>query len=158
MTENLTVENDIRWMKRALELASEAEKLGEVPVGAVVVSEETIVAEAYNRKETDNDPLGHAEIYALQKAAKNLGRWRLNNCTLYVTLEPCVMCAGAIIHSRVDRVVYGAADPKAGAVHSVMNLFSNTSFNHSPTVLPGVCEELASNQLKAFFKKLRKKD
>ncbi len=155
MAENLNVENDIVWMKRALELASEAEKLGEVPVGAVVVCNGKIVAEAYNRKEADNDPLGHAEIYALQAAAKNLGRWRLSDCTLYVTLEPCVMCAGAIIHSRVDRVVYGAADPKAGAVHSVMNLFTNANFNHSPKVTPGVCEELASTQLKTFFKKLR---
>jgi tRNA(adenine34) deaminase len=157
MTENLNVENDIFWMKRALELASEAEKLGEVPVGALVVCNGKVVAEAYNRKESDNDPLGHAEIYALQAAAKSLGRWRLSDCTLYVTLEPCVMCAGAIVHSRIDRVVYGAADPKAGAVHSVMNVLTNANLNHSPRVLPGVCEELASAQLKAFFKKLRDK-
>lgn len=155
MTENLNVENDIAWMKRALQLASEAEKLGEVPVGAIVVCDGKIVAEAYNRKEADQDPLGHAEIYALQAAAKSLGRWRLSDCTLYVTLEPCVMCAGAIVHSRVDRVVYGAADPKAGAVHSVMNLFTNPHLNHSPKVSPGVCEEQASQQLKDFFKKLR---
>lgn len=157
MTKNLNVNNDIAWMKRALELASEAEKLGEVPVGALVVCDGKVVAEAYNRKETDNDPLGHAEIYALQAAAKNLGRWRLSECTLYVTLEPCVMCAGAIVQSRIDRVVYGASDPKAGAVHSVMNVLSNVNLNHSPEVLPGVCEELASAQLKSFFKSLRDK-
>lgn len=155
MTETLNVENDIIWMKKALELASEAEKLGEVPVGAVVVCEGRAVAEAYNRKETDNDPLGHAEIYALQQAAKNLNRWRLTGCTLYVTLEPCVMCAGAIVHSRVDRVVYGASDPKAGAVHSIMNVLSNNNLNHSPQVTAGVCEELAATQLKMFFKNLR---
>lgn len=157
MTGSLSAEDDIRFMKRALELAAEAEKLGEVPVGAVVTSAGAIVAEAYNRKETDNDPLGHAEIYVLQAAAKNLGRWRLSDCTLYVTLEPCVMCAGAIIHSRIDRVVYAAADPKAGAVHSIMNVLSNVHLNHSPKVTAGVCEELASAQLKAFFKNLRDK-
>lgn len=155
MADSLKVENDILWMKRALELASEAEKLGEVPVGAIVVCDGQVVSEAYNRKETDNDPLGHAEIYALQAAAKKLGRWRLSECTLYVTLEPCVMCAGAIVHSRVDRLVYAAKDPKAGAVHSVMNILTNNSLNHSPQVACGVCEELASQQLKNFFKKLR---
>ena len=155
MTETLNVENDILWMKRALELADEAEKLGEVPVGAVVVCDGKVVAEAYNRKETDNDPLGHAEVYALQAAAKKLGRWRLNGCTLYVTLEPCVMCAGAIVHSRIDRLVYAATDIKAGAVHSILNVLSNSNLNHSPQVTAGVCEEAASSQLKAFFKKLR---
>jgi tRNA(adenine34) deaminase len=155
MTETLSVENDIVWMKKALELASEAEKLGEVPVGALVVCDGQVVAEAYNRKETDNDPLGHAEIYALQRAAKNLNRWRLTGCTLYVTLEPCVMCAGAIVHSRIDRVVYAATDPKAGAVHSIMNVLTHDNLNHSPQVTAGVCEELAASQLKSFFKKLR---
>ena len=144
-------------MKRAIELAAEAAARAEIPIGALVVCDGEIVAEAANYKESNGDPLGHAEILVIRKAAEKLGRWRLSGCTLYVTLEPCTMCAGAIIHSRLDRVVYAAADPKAGAVHSLYNILSDARLNHAPLVTAGVLEAEASGQLKAFFKQLRAK-
>ena len=149
--------DDARWMTRALELAAEAASLGEIPVGALIVAGDEIIAEASNRKETDNNPLGHAEVLALLDAAAQLGRWRLTGCTLYVTLEPCVMCAGAIVHSRVDRVVYATQDPKAGAVDSIYHVLSDARLNHAPKVTSGVLQEQASQQLKTFFKALRER-
>lgn len=146
---------DEKWMRRALELGAKAAHQGEIPIGAVIVNNDRIVAEAANLKEINQDPLGHAEIIAIQTAAKTLGRWRLNGCTLYVTLEPCTMCAGAIIHSRLDRVVYGATDPKAGAVQSLYQILSDPRLNHAPIVEQGLLEEEASQQLKSFFKELR---
>jgi tRNA(adenine34) deaminase len=139
-------------MRQALGLASKAGIAGEIPVGAVVVYENQIIAEAGNRKEDNQDPVGHAELLAIRKAASALGRWRLTGCTLYVTLEPCTMCAGAIIHSRLDRVVYAATDPKAGAVHSLYEILSDRRLNHSPIVVTGVLEEEAAELLRAFFR------
>ena len=148
---------DEQFMKRALELAAEAGAHGEIPIGAVVVCDGKIISEASNHKESNGDPLGHAEILGIRKAADALGRWRLSGCTLYVTLEPCVMCAGAIIHARLDRVVYAAADPKAGAVQSLYQILSDSRLNHAPTLTAGVLEAEASSQLKTFFQNLRKK-
>lgn len=146
---------DERWMRRAMELAAEAASRGEIPVGAVVVQGEDLIAEAANLKELNQDPLGHAEIIAIQAASRKLGRWRLSGCTLYVTLEPCTMCAGAIIHSRLDRVVFGATDPKAGAVHSLYQILSDPRLNHAPQVTAGVLEPECAQQLKNFFRALR---
>ena len=155
------LEKDEQYMRRALELAAEAGSRGEIPVGAVVVEEtpegSRIVAEDANFKELSGDPLGHAEVLAIRKASEELGRWRLSGCTLYVTLEPCTMCAGAIIHSRVDRVVFAATDPKAGAVHSLYQILNDPRLNHAPEVLAGVLQPEASEQLKSFFRALRKK-
>lgn len=150
-------ERDEYWMRRALELATQAASKGEIPVGAVIVFDEDnrLVAEAANLKESNQDPLGHAEILAIRAAARVLGRWRLSGCTLYVTLEPCTMCSGAIIHSRLDRVVYAATDPKAGAACSLYQILSDPRLNHMPRVTAGVLESEASTQLKAFFKRLR---
>lgn len=156
---------DEHYMRRALELAAEAGARGEIPVGAVVVEHSPgselepgrIVSEASNFKELSGDPLGHAEVLAIRKASEALGRWRLSGCTLYVTLEPCTMCAGAIIHSRIDRVVFAATDPKAGAVHSIYQILSDPRLNHSPIISAGVLQPEASAQLKSFFRELRKK-
>ncbi len=144
-------ERDLKFMQRALELAQEAADRGEVPVGALIVDGDTIVAESGNSKETVFDPLGHAEIRVIQAAASKLGRWRLTGCTLYVTLEPCVMCAGALVHSRVDRVVYGARDPKAGAVESLYQILSDARLNHRPEVSSGILTAECGDVLKQFF-------
>ncbi len=146
---------DAKFMRRALELAAEAGSRGEIPIGAVIVQAGEIIAEAANLKETNGDPLGHAEVLAIRAAAQRLGRWRLSGCTLYVTLEPCTMCSGAIVHARLDRVVYAANDPKAGAVRSLYEILSDSRLNHSPTVTAGVLEAEASEQLKDFFRRLR---
>ena len=153
----MDLKTDEYWMQRALELARAAGEKGEIPVGAVVVHEGELVAEAANLKEVNQDPLGHAEILAIRRASEKLGRWRLSGCTLYVTLEPCAMCAGAIIHSRIDRVVYGATDPKAGAVQSLYQLLSDPRLHHSPVVHSGVLASQASELLKSFFQKLRQR-
>jgi tRNA(adenine34) deaminase len=148
---------DERWMRRALELADAASARGEIPVGAVIVCDGAIIAESGNLKEASQDPLGHAEVIAIREAARALGRWRLSGCTLYVTLEPCTMCSGAIIHARLDRVVYAATDPKAGAVSSLYQILADPRLNHAPLVEAGVLQEEASLQLKNFFRALRKK-
>lgn len=150
--------DDEKWMRRALELADEAALRGETPIGAVIIDREGgCVAEASNLKESVSDPLGHAEILVIREAAKKLGRWRLSGCTLYVTLEPCTMCAGAIIHARLDRVVFATPDPKAGAVHSLYTILADPRLNHSPQVSSGVLQEEASDQLRTFFRALREK-
>ena len=154
-TRFLELQTDEHFMKRALELAAEAGLRGEIPIGAVVVCDGVVVSEASNYKETNGDPLGHAEVLAIRAAAEKLGRWRLSGCTLFVTLEPCTMCAGAIIHARLDRVVYAATDPKAGAVTSLYQILSDSRLNHAPKVTAGVLETEASNQLKTFFRELR---
>jgi len=151
------LKTDEYWMQRALEEAKAAGVMGEIPVGAIIVCGGELVAAAGNLKEANQDPLGHAEILAIRRASEKLGRWRLSGCTLYVTLEPCAMCAGAIIHSRLDRVVYGATDPKAGAVRSLYQLLSDERLNHSPAIHSGVLETQASELLKAFFQKLRQR-
>ena len=145
---------DEGFMKEALELAKEAAAEGEVPVGCVITRNGEIVGRGRNRREQDKNALGHAEIEAIHDACKNLGGWRLWECTLYVTLEPCPMCAGAIINARIPRVVYGASDKKCGAVRSVCTLF-DMAFNHHPQVESGVLEEEAAQLLSEFFQNLR---
>ncbi len=146
--------DDLTYMDAALALAREAAAEGEVPVGCVIVRNGEIVGRGRNRRETGKTALGHAEIEAIAEACKNLGGWRLWECTLYVTLEPCPMCAGAIVNARIPRVVYGASDEKCGACGSVCNLFS-MGFNHHPQVEKGVREEECAALLKQFFKDLR---
>ena len=146
--------DDRCYMEQALALAKEAAEEGEVPVGCVIVRQGQIVGRGRNRRETDKTALGHAELEAISDACKNLGGWRLWDCTLYVTLEPCPMCAGAIINARIPRVVYGAADRKAGSCGSVCDLFS-MEYNHHPQVVCGVCQEEAAALLSDFFQRLR---
>lgn len=144
-------------MQRALELARRAAQSGEVPVGAVIVETLSgrIIAEAHNEKENLASALGHAELLVIQRASEQLGRWRLTGCSLYVTLEPCVMCAGAIVASRLDRVVFGAIDPKAGAVRSLYQILEDPRLNHRPEVLGGVEAEGSGELLREFFRKRR---
>lgn len=144
------------YMKMALELALEAALDGEVPVGCVIVRNGQVVAIGRNRRESAKTALGHAEIEAIGAACEKLGGWRLWDCTLYVTLEPCPMCAGAIVNARIPTVVYGASDDKCGACGSVCDLFS-MDFNHHPQVIAGVCQEEAAQLLTDFFKDLREK-
>ena len=146
--------DDLYYMDKALALAREAAAEGEVPVGCVIVAKDKIVGQGRNRRETGKTALGHAEIEAIAQACENLGGWRLWECTLYVTLEPCPMCAGAIINARIPRVVYGASDSKCGACGSVCDLFS-MEFNHHPQVEKGVREEQCAQILKEFFNDLR---
>lgn len=148
--------NDEFFMDQAIELAKEAAKEREVPVGAVVVIDGKIVGRGRNRRETDKNALAHAEIEAINEACKTLGGWRLWQCDMYVTLEPCPMCTGAIINSRIKRLVYGASDSKAGSCGSVVNLFS-LPYNHKPEVISGLKQEECAALLSDFFKRLRKK-
>lgn len=143
------------YMKKALELAEQAYALGEVPVGAIVVKNDEIIGSGFNRRESGKNSLAHSEIIAIDEACKSLGGWRLEGCTLYVTLEPCPMCAGAIINSRVKTVVYGAPDPKSGCFGSVCN-FNCLPFNHHPEIISGVLEDSCGQILKDFFRSLRK--
>ncbi len=142
-------------MEQALVEARRAEALGEVPVGAVIVRGGEVVGRGYNRRETDGDPLGHAEILAIREAAQRVGGWRLTGCTLYVTLEPCAMCAGALVASRVERLVFGASDPKAGYCGSLGNLVKDARLNHRLDVVDGVLEEECGEVLRQFFARLR---
>ncbi len=141
-------------MRTALALAQEAADEGEVPVGAVVVKDGRIIGRGRNRREIGKNALAHAEIEAIDEACRTLGGWRLSGCRLYVTLEPCPMCAGAIINARIDEVVYGTADPKAGSCHSLVELFA-LPYNHQPLVRAGVLEEECRTMLKSFFRALR---
>ena len=143
-----------KYMRMALELAAQAEGDGDVPVGCVITRGEEIVGRGYNRRETNKSALAHAEIQAIDEACKRLGGWRLWECTLYVTLEPCAMCAGAILSARIPRVVYGASDQKFGACKSVCSLF-DMNFNHHPQVVSGVMEEESAALLRSFFQNLR---
>ena len=149
-----SINRDEKFMKHALAEAAEAFRDGEVPVGAVIVKDGQIIAAGRNRRECDKNALCHAEIEAIDNACKVLGGWRLSGCELFVTLEPCPMCAGAIINSRIDRVIFGAADKKAGSVGSVVNLFE-LPYNHKPEVTAGVLRDECSDILKNFFKELR---
>lgn len=146
---------DTRFMERALELARRAEAEGEVPVGAVLVREDEVLGEGWNHPIAAHDPTAHAEIVALRAAAARLNNYRLPNTTLYVTLEPCAMCAGAIVQARVARVVYGAADPQAGAAGSVCNLLQSQTLNHRAVVEGGVLADICGEQLRAFFRARR---
>lgn len=145
---------DIDWMREALALAAEAAEAGEVPVGCVIVRGETVVGRGRNRRETDKNALRHAELEAIDEACRTLGGWRLWECTLYVTLEPCPMCAGAIVNAHIPRVVFGAPDLKNGCCGSLIDLFS-LPFNHRPETVRGVLEAECAEQLKDFFARLR---
>ena len=147
--------DDEKYMKAAIAQAEFAAKMGEVPVGAIIVSDGDIISTGFNKRERLNNSLAHAEIVAINAACETLDRWRLLNSTLYVTLEPCAMCAGAIINSRSERVVFGAFDPKAGSFGSLVDL-SKLPYNHKPEVVSGVCGEECSKLLSDFFDKLRK--
>lgn len=143
-------------MRLALKLAERAAGLGEVPVGCVILKDGAVIAEGYNRRETDRDAVAHAEITAIRQACRALGSWRLDGCDLYVTLEPCPMCAGAIINARIRRLVFGAPDPKAGSCGSLVNLF-DYRYNHTPLLTGGVLERECSEILTYFFAALRDK-
>ena len=149
--------NDVFFMKEALKQAKKASKIGEVPIGCVIVQDGQIIARGYNRRNTDKTTLAHAELAAIKKASKAVGDWRLEDCTLYVTLEPCQMCAGAIVQARMKRVVAGAMNPKAGCAGSILNLLQVERFNHQVEFDHGVLEEECSKVLQEFFKQLRKK-
>ena len=148
--------NDNDFMGEALRLAGCAAERGEVPVGAVVVCDGQIVGTGFNRRETGKNALAHAELEAIDAACRRLGGWRLHRCELYVTLEPCPMCAGAILQSRVRTVIYGASDPKGGCIESCMQMYQTKGFNHYPQVVSGVLKEECSGLLTAFFKEKRK--
>ncbi|MEX2286861.1 MAG: tRNA adenosine(34) deaminase TadA, partial [Planctomycetaceae bacterium] len=140
-----------RWMRSALDQARIAYDVGEVPIGAIIVHQERIIAEAYNQRELLKDPTAHAEMIAITQAAQALESWRLLDCTLYVTLEPCPMCAGAIVQARLPTVIYGAADPKAGAVHTLYNITSDVRLNHQAMVIGGVLKDECCAILQEFF-------
>ena len=146
---------DEKYMKEALRQAKKALALEEVPIGCVIVREEKIIARGYNRRNTDKNTLSHAELNAIKKASKAVGDWRLEGCTMYVTLEPCQMCAGALVQSRIDRVVIGCMNPKAGCAGSVLNLLEMEAFNHQVEVTRGVLQQECSGMISDFFRTLR---
>jgi tRNA(adenine34) deaminase len=151
----MNIEADETWMRHALALAKKAEAFGEVPVGAVVVMNNTLVSEAYNQPIATHDATAHAEILALRRAGQRQQNYRLPGATLYVTLEPCAMCAGAMIHARIDRLVFAAVDPKTGAVGSLFNLLNDQRLNHKVIVRGGLLSDHAAMQLRTFFKRRR---
>ena len=146
---------DEKYMKAAIREAKKAYALDEVPIGCVIVQDGTIIARGYNRRNTEGDTLAHAELTAIKKASKKTGDWRLEDCTMYVTLEPCQMCAGAIVQSRMKKVVIATMNPKAGCAGSVLNLLQMAAFNHQVDVTRGVLEEECSQMLSSFFRELR---
>ena len=146
---------DEKYMKEALKQAKKAYAIEEVPIGCVIVQNDKIIARAYNRRNTDKCTLSHAEILAIKKAAKKTGDWRLEDCTIYITLEPCQMCAGAIVQARIPRVVIGSMNGKAGCAGSILNLLEMKEFNHQCQVERGVLDEECSSMLSQFFKELR---
>lgn len=146
---------DERFMKSAIKEAKKAEALGEVPIGCVIVYQDKIIARGYNKRITDKNVLSHAELTAIKKACKKLGDWRLEECTMYVTLEPCPMCAGAIVQARIPEVVIGCMNPKAGCAGSVLDMFHEEGFNHQVKTRTGILEEACSQMLTMFFKALR---
>ncbi|MCR5322606.1 MAG: tRNA adenosine(34) deaminase TadA [Lachnospiraceae bacterium] len=152
------MDTDTKYMKKALAQARRALADGEVPIGCVIVYEDKIIARGYNRRNTLKSTLAHAEITAIDKASRKLGDWRLEGCTLYVTLEPCQMCAGAIVQSRIDRVVIATMNPKAGCAGSILNLLDMKEFNHQVEITKGICTEEAVAVMNEFFEDLRKKN
>lgn len=144
-----------KFMREAIRQAKKAEALMEVPIGCVIVCQDKIIARGYNRRNTDKNTLSHAELNAIRKASKKLGDWRLEGCTMYVTLEPCQMCAGALVQSRIDEVVIGCRNAKAGCAGSVINLLNMEEFNHQVKITEGVLEEECSTMLSDFFRRLR---
>jgi len=153
----LDMTRDEKYMKAAIREARKAYALEEVPIGCVIVQNDKIIARGYNRRNTDKNTLAHAEMSAIKKASKKTGDWRLEDCTMYVTLEPCQMCAGAIVQSRLGRVVIGSMNPKAGCAGSVINLLQMKQFNHQVEMETGVLEEECSTMLSGFFQELREK-
>lgn len=149
---------DEKYMKLALKEAMKAYNIGEVPIGCVIVYEDKVIGRGYNRRNTDKNTLSHAEITAINKASKKMGDWRLEGCTLYVTLEPCQMCSGAIVQSRMDRVVIGAMNPKAGCAGSILNILQMEEFNHQVDITTDVLNEECTELLTTFFKELRIKN
>lgn len=149
---------DEKYMKAALKQAEKAYCLGEVPIGCVIVHEGKIIARGYNRRNTDKNTLSHAEITAIRKASKKIGDWRLEGCTMYVTLEPCQMCSGAIVQARIERLIIGCRNAKAGCAGSVLNLLQMKEFNHQVEIEEGVLQEECSTILKQFFVELREKN
>jgi tRNA(adenine34) deaminase len=146
-----------KYMKAAIREAGKAYKLNEVPIGCVIVQNDKIIARGYNRRNTDKNTLAHAELAAIKKASKKTGDWRLEDCTMYVTLEPCQMCAGAIVQSRLGKVVIGSMNPKAGCAGSVLNLLQMKQFNHQVEIQTGVLQDECSSMLSEFFQELREK-
>ena len=153
----MSAEEHLFFMEEAIKEAEKAAQLGEVPIGAVVVCNGQIVGRGHNLREQDNDPTAHAEICALRQAGQTLGSWRLANCTLYVTMEPCPMCCGALINSRVDTVLYGASEPKFGSAGSQLNLLQFPGFNHNVHIVGPIDQERCSGLMKEFFAQLRRK-
>lgn len=149
--------NNEKWMKEAIKQAKKAAQKDEVPIGCVIVKDDQIIARAYNKREMKQCSTAHAEILAIEKASKKLGSWRLEDCDLYVTLEPCPMCSGAIIQSRIRNVIFGAYDPKGGCMGSNMNINDVRGFNHYPDIEGGILQDECSRLLKEFFKAKRKK-
>ena len=149
--------NDEKWMKEAIKQAKKAAQKDEVPIGCVIVKDDQIIARAYNKREMKQCSTAHAEILAIEKACKKLSSWRLEDCDLYVTLEPCPMCSGAIIQSRIRNVIFGAYDPKGGCMGSNMNINNVRGFNHYPDIEGGILQDECSRLLKEFFKAKRKK-
>lgn len=149
------MDQDERYMKEAIRQAKKAYALKEVPIGCVIVHEGKVIARGYNRRNTDKNTLAHAELIAIKKASKKLGDWRLEGCTIYITLEPCQMCAGAIVQARVTRAVIGSMNPKAGCAGSVLNLFKIAQFNHQVELEKGILEDECSQMLSQFFRELR---
>lgn len=148
---------DIRFMKEAIKQAKKAGAIDEVPIGCVIVHQGKIIARAYNKRNTMKQTLAHAELLAIRKACKKLGDWRVEDCTMYITLEPCQMCAGAIVQARIPRVVIGASNRKAGCAGSILNLLNVPQFNHQVEVTKGVMEEACSRMMKEFFREMREK-
>lgn len=148
--------NEEKFMKEALKEALKAKNKDEVPIGCVIVYNSKIIARGHNLRETKQQSINHAEIIAIQKACKKIGSWRLEDCDLYVTLEPCCMCAGAILQSRIKNVIYGAKDPKGGSIDSILHMYEQKGFNHYPNVISGILETECSQILKDFFKEKRK--
>ena len=155
--EQTNMTQDEKYMKQAIKQAKKAYALDEVPIGCVIVAGDKIIARGYNRRNTDKNPLAHAELSAIRKASKKTGDWRLEECTMYVTLEPCIMCAGAIMHARIGRVVFGARDPKTGVAGSVLDLFAETRLNHHAVVAGGVLADECGGLLSSFFAARRKR-
>ncbi len=147
--------DDVFWMKKALELAQKAADQDEVPVGSILVVDGRIISKSFNKKEQWNTPIGHAEVICVHRASQKLGRWRLSDATLYVTLEPCVMCAGLLVQSRIGRLVYGATDPKGGGIHSLFRLAEDSRLNHRFDVTAGVLAEECGKILSDFFRRKR---
>ena len=147
---------DEKFMKEAIRQAKKAALAGDVPIGCVIVKDDKIIARGYNKRNAKKTTLAHAELLAIEKASKKFGDWRLEDCTMYVTLEPCQMCAGAIVQARIPRVVIGSMNPKAGCAGSILNILQIPTFNHQCEITKGVCEEECSEMLTTFFKELRK--